>query len=230
VDAESSVIGGGYENFVRGRYSVIPGGYRNGIQSDHSVALGTDVLIYAPHSGSFLFADYQSSTPFLSVSSNEFAVRATGGVRLVTGIDPESPWGAPTAGVRLASGGSSWMNLSDRNSKTNCVPVDGRQILEKVAALPIATWNYKSQDKSIRHIGPMAQDFHAAFRVGEDDKHITSVDADGVALAAIQGLNEKLEEQLKAKDARIDTLEHTVAELKKIVERLTAVRDERGRR
>ena len=51
------------------------------------------------------------------------------------------------------------------------------------------TWNLKSQDPAIRHIGPMAQDFYAAFNVGEDDKHINSVDADGVALAAIQGLN-----------------------------------------
>jgi phage shock protein A len=41
----------------------------------------------------------------------------------------------------------------------------------------------------------MAQDFHAAFGTGTDDKHIATVDADGVALAAIQGLNEKLEEK-----------------------------------
>lgn len=113
------------------------------------------------------------------------------------------------------------MSLSDRNSKTNSVPVDGRDVLEKVATLPIATWNYKSQDQSIRHIGPMAQDFHTAFGVGEDEKHITSVDADGVALAAIQGLNQKLEEQLQAKEARIDALERTAAELKAIVQRLT---------
>jgi hypothetical protein len=49
--------------------------------------------------------------------------------------------------------------------------------------MPIQRWNMKSQDASIRHIGPMAQDFHAAFAVGEDNRHINSVDADGVALA-----------------------------------------------
>ena len=66
-------------------------------------------------------------------------------------------------------------------------------MLEKVVALPLSSWNYKA-DTSTRHIGPMAQDFYAAFGVGPDDKHIATVDADGVALAAIQGLNQKLEE------------------------------------
>ena len=56
-------------------------------------------------------------------------------------------------------------------------------------------WNYKTQDRAVRHIGPTAQDFKAAFDVGESDTGISSVDADGVALAAIKGLNQKLEEQ-----------------------------------
>ena len=86
-----------------------------------------------------------------------------------------------------------------------------------MAALPIASWNYKAQDPSIRHIGPMAQDFHAVFGLGDSDKSIATVDADGVALAAIQGLNQKVEEQaaqIHAKDAalaelraRLDALE-----------------------
>jgi trimeric autotransporter adhesin len=75
-----------------------------------------------------------------------------------------------------------------------------------------------------QHVGPMAQDFHAAFGVGPDDKHIATVDADGVALAAIQGLNQKLEQQLKEKDARISALEETVAELREIVSALRFAR------
>jgi hypothetical protein len=63
----------------------------------------------------------------------------------------------------------------------------------KVAALPITLWNFKT-DAGTRHIGPMAQDFHSAFNVGTDDKHIATVDEEGVALAAIQGLNQKVEE------------------------------------
>jgi hypothetical protein len=66
----------------------------------------------------------------------------------------------------------------------------------------------------------MAQDFYAAFKVGEDEKHISTVDADGVALAAIQGLNQLVRE----KEAKIDSLEHRVTELEKLVTRLTDMR------
>ena len=49
-------------------------------------------------------------------------------------------------------------------------------------------------------MGPMAQDFYAAFGLGSGDTTITSLDPDGVALAAIQGLNQKLTEELKRRD------------------------------
>ena len=96
--------------------------------------------------------------------------------------------GAPTAGVKLAPGAGAWSTLSDRNVKANITAIDSGSILERVAALPVQEWNYTSQDASIRHIGPMAQDFAAAFGVGENTTTISTVDADGVALAAIQGL------------------------------------------
>ena len=79
----------------------------------------------------------------------------------------------------------------------------------------MASWNYKAQGRDIRHFGPMAQDFHAAFGLGESDRTITTVDADGVALAAIQGLNAKLEEELKAKNARISELERRLEGIEK---------------
>lgn len=82
---------------------------------------------------------------------------------------------------------------SDRNAKQEIHPVDTDAVLKKVVELPIAEWSYR-QDPSTRHVGPMAQDFHAAFGLGPDEKHITTVDADGVALAAIQGLHRRLEE------------------------------------
>ena len=78
--------------------------------------------------------------------------------------------------------------------------------------IPIATWNYKAQDESVRHMGPMAQDFHAAFGLGVSDKLIDTIDPDGVALAAIQGLNALVRE----KDAEI-------AELRERLERLEAL-------
>lgn len=100
--------------------------------------------------------------------------------------------------------GKAFNNNSDRNVKANFKGVDGLEVLEKVARLPITSWNYKTDPASVRHIGPMAQDFKAAFGLnGKDDRHISSIDAQGVALAAIQGLYRLVQE----KDARIQGLE-----------------------
>lgn len=106
---------------------------------------------------------------------------------------------------------------SDRNAKEQFKPVNAREVLEKVARLPISEWQYKSQGDA-RHIGPMAQDFREAFALGRDDKHITSVDADGVALAAIQGLNEKLEQKTR----EVDALKKNLAALTELVNKLAA--------
>ena len=94
--------------------------------------------------------------------------------------------------------------------------LDNQDILARVASLPVSEWNFKTDEK-IRHIGPMAQDFYAAFNVGPDDKHIATVDEGGVALAAIQGLNQKLETEAKAKDAKIGELEKRLADLETLV-------------
>lgn len=104
-------------------------------------------------------------------------------------------------------------SLSDRNAKTNFAAVNPHAILERVAALPIESWSYKEAPPGQRHIGPTAQDFHAAFGVGLDDKSICLVDEGGVALAAIQGLNQKLEEQ-RAENAE---LKRELVELTKLV-------------
>ena len=106
---------------------------------------------------------------------------------------------------------------SDRNAKEQFKPVNARDVLEKVARLPISEWQYKTAGDA-RHIGPMAQDFRDAFALGRDEKHITSVDADGVALAAIQGLNEKVVEK-DAELARLKAENHSLAERLAAIER-----------
>jgi hypothetical protein len=111
--------------------------------------------------------------------------------------------------VTLAPGGGSWTSLSDRNMKANFAAVNPREILRGVLEMPISTWNYKTQEASVRHIGPMAQDFYRTFRVGEDDKHITTIDPDGVALAAIQGLHEEIEDR----DAKIAAQQQQISGL-----------------
>ena len=87
--------------------------------------------------------------------------------------------------------------------------MDTADVLARVVSLPVQSWNYKAHPGA-KHIGPMAQDFHAAFGLnGENDTHIATVDEAGVALAAIQGLNQKLEQK-----------EAAIAELKQRVETL----------
>ena len=100
---------------------------------------------------------------------------------------------------------------SDRNSKENFTPVNSQDVLEKVVSLPITRWNYK-KDRGTPHVGPMAQDFYAAFGLSDSDRYITQGDAQGVALAAIQGLYQIVQEKDKA-----------VAELKQDRDKLALV-------
>ncbi len=199
-----TTIAGGGGNVASGSYSAIPGGFANSSAGAYSFAAGHKAEVSASHPGTFLFAD--SSTPaFQSAAPNEFAVRATGGVRLVTGIDPS---GAPVSGVRLTAGSGSWETLSDYNAKAGIAPADEQVILERLMQIPIDTWSYRTQDPSIRHIGPMAQDFSAAFNVGDDPHYISTVDADGVALASIQELYRMLQSTAPSDAAaRIDHLQ-----------------------
>ena len=193
AQGQFSSIGGGNSNVTFGDYGAIPGGF------DCSVGIAGFAAGYRAKAfdGNFVFAD-DSDFDF-NGSNNEFAARATGGVRFVTAIDGS---GTGTAGVTLASGASSWQTISDRRAKENFQDVDTRQLVEKLAAIPIQTWNYKAQAERIRHIGPMAQDFTAAFAIGESDTTIATIDADGVALAAIQGLYKIVQE----KDGAIEAL------------------------
>ena len=107
--------------------------------------------------------------------------------------------------------------LSDRAIKDNFEPIDENDILRKVSSLKIETWNYTDRDKGVRHIGPMAQDFMASFNVGDSDRHIHMVDANGVNLAAIKALNTKLEE----KDAQIQELHEKLGEVMSRLDKLS---------
>jgi uncharacterized coiled-coil protein SlyX len=110
---------------------------------------------------------------------------------------------------------------SDRDAKANFATLEQETILRKVAALPLTQWNYKGEDETTKHIGPMAQDFHAAFGLnGGDDKHISVIDEGGVALAAIQGLNQKLDEtrtELKRSQAENAELKRRLEALEKLM-------------
>jgi len=177
-----AVVAGGYNNSALAKYSFVGGGRDNSAEGAYTFTAGRRAKAY--NQGCFVWGDATDADVSVSVD-NRWVARCSGGVYFYTNA-------AMTAGVYVAAGGGSWASVSDRDLKENFNTVDGAEILNKLAAIPIQTWNYKSQDKTIRHIGPVAQDF-AGFGVGEDDKHITTIDADGIALAAIQELNKKLE-------------------------------------
>jgi hypothetical protein len=207
-----STVGGGAGNAATGSYAVIPGGFSNLAAGNYSFAAGRAAHVDVNHPGTFLFSD-SNSFWFPSLAPNEFAVRATGGVRFVTGIDNA---GASLSGVRLSPGSGAWESLSDIHAKAGFAPVDGHQILDKLMSMPISTWYYRSQDPSIRHIGPMAQDFYATFNVGQDDRYISTVDEEGVALAAVQELYRIVkqgEPATSAPDAEGLTLQKQIASL-----------------
>ncbi len=208
VDSHHSAIGGGQQNTiaVKSVYATIPGGWENTATS-HAFAAGRRAK--ANHQGAFVWGD-STAADITSTSANSVTMRAAGGYRLFSNA-------ATNAGVSLAAGGTAWAVISDRNVKKDFAPVDGIDILKKLAAIPITRWHYKwEQSDTTPHIGPMAQDFKAAFYPNRDDKSITTQEADGVALAAIQGLNQKLEEQ-KAENIglkqRLEVLEKKLSAL-----------------
>ncbi len=120
---------------------------------------------------------------------------------------------------------------SARAAKQGFVPVDTAAVLAKVAALPIATWAY-TNSHGVRHLGPVAEDFHAAFALGDSTQHIATVDADGVALAAIQGLHQLVTAQqtaLHARESEAHTLRERLEKLERLVTELAGQRKEEGK-
>ncbi|MDN9012177.1 tail fiber domain-containing protein [Brevibacillus laterosporus] len=163
-------------------------------------------------SGTGVVGGSQSGTGIHANSSTHIALYAEGGGvppvlvvkhissgRLITGLDRtnnEVFLVFNNGDVRARQ----FVPTSDKNTKENFSSVNTLEILDNLASMPIQSWNYKEDSSSKRHIGPTAQDFHAAFGLnGDDNRLISSIDLQGVALAAIQGLNEKL----KAENAQL---------------------------
>ncbi len=197
--SDYSWIGGGQNNTAKGYGASIPGGQNNLALGDFSFASGNGAR--ANHDGTFVWAD-ASGDPLESTAPNQFLIRAAGGTKIFSNTEQ-------SAGVTIHAGASAWAVNSDRNLKENFTIIDGKELLEKIAALPISKWNYKTQSRNIKHIGPVAQDFHAAFGLGDDDVTISTIDPAGVALA---GIKELIEENRQLRNL-IETLEHRLEQL-----------------
>lgn len=196
-------------------------GLQNSASGQFSVAIGKNART-ANRQGSLVLGDGCASFSSDSVyptANNQVVMRGCGGVKVFTNQ-------GLTSGVELAAGGSGWSAVSDRNRKENFLFVDGEDVLARLRDVPISNWNYRTQESTVRHMGPMAQDFYAAFGLGENELMINSVDIDGVNMAAVQALtartdalraeNEALRQENAAQAAEI-------ADLRARMERLEAV-------
>ena len=105
---------------------------------------------------------------------------------------------------------------TDREVVESLAPVEPREILEALVRIPIETWNYKFEDQSIRHIGPMAQDFYAAFGLGDSDEVIYHVDAIGICMSSIKGLYTLIQEQAEQITQLQEELDQQATQIEKL--------------
>jgi len=232
----------GNESFATGQYSIAlgRGAHTNARQGSFVFADNSTAAMFVYDANGNL--DYNASdlagAIIRSGVNNSATWRVAGGFRiftssnLTTGVTIQSGasvsnWGQANAVISTSTGallttGGVWQNASSRNLKDNFAPIDPREILRKVLTLPIQTWNYKAEGAGIRHIGPFSQDFKKTFDFGFSDEGIGTVDADGVALAAIQGLNE----ELKDRDRKIEKLETQLNQQQQQLQRQQTAIDE----
>jgi len=201
-------------------YSLVGGGeyhdpFGSAATSSYNTALGGYTLFSLINGSGNIAVGYNSGSAFRGNESGNIDIGNNGesGDSAIIRIGY-----AQTATYLSGSVYSQNIKLtSDRNAKENFTPINAQSVLEKVASLPITIWNFKKESKDVQHLGPMAQDFQAAFGLDvNDDKHISVVDEGGVALAAIQGLNQKVNE----KDVKIQEQSAEITDLKTRLDKL----------
>jgi len=187
-------------------------GYRATADADRSVAIGSGASTNG-RTGAFVLTDYSTTDSLEASANNQFNARFAGGYRLYSNA-------TTTAGVVLNSGAGSWNSASDRNRKEHFLGVDGEDVLVRLRSVPVSSWRYISEeDRSVRHVGPMAQDWHRAFGLSADSLTINQGDFDGINLVAIQAL----EARTTAQAGEIASLRAENAELRARLERLEAL-------
>jgi hypothetical protein len=233
VDDDFGTVSGGLANIAGGYAATIPGGFGNEALGPFSYAAGRRAK--ALHPGAFVWAD-TTDEDFASEFENQFKVRSHGGAFFDIGYTTKAWWvdiRPEPAGFKfintstnayLTKGGT-WTNSSDRNQKSNILPVNPLDVLNQLSLVPIYTWNYEAEDAAYLHMGPMAQDFFAAFDLGYSDTTITTIDADGVALAGIKALHQLVTQQaaaLEAREQEARTLRAETAQLREELRQLSA--------
>jgi hypothetical protein len=193
----SSTTASGGVSTAMGSYTTASG--------EFSTAMGSNVSTNG-NIGAFIVGDASAGQTVQNNHPNEFVAVFGGGYTL---------WSTRSLnqGVYMVANTSGWANISDRNKKENFRALDGEELLSKIRAMSIAEWNYRGADPSIRYIGPVAQEFHAAFHLnGSDSLGINSISIDGVNMAAVQALERRTAE-LREKTAELEAVKARLAEL-----------------
>jgi hypothetical protein len=213
---KGTIAGGGSNTLLSDSdFSIIAGGFSNTIDgASYAFAAGRRAKVN--DSGSFLWAD-STDADISTTAANQFIVRASGGIWLGSNSSVETlNWGTrllqTSTGAYLTTAGD-WISVSDKNKKENFTDIDLNELLNKIDTMPVQQWNYKINSPDVKHIGPVAQDFYAAFKLGDTDVAISAVDEAGVALAAIKALSKKLKE----KEAKISDLEKRIEALEALI-------------
>ncbi len=216
----------GYVALASGEYSLAIGfgpkatGARSVALGDNTTAAGVGSVAIGSYvsagNGSFVFGD-RSSSQVQVAGSNQFLVRAHGGVGFNSG---------PNIGCDLPAGVGAWACTSSRLAKEGFESMDGEAVLAKLALIPIQRWTYLGSRSA--HVGPVAEDFWAAFGLGEGSTTITTVDADGIALLGVQTLERRTAE-LRAENAELRAANAELAAAQaELLRRLEALEADRG--
>ena len=203
----------GFTNTASGQGSVAIG-YRVTADADYAVALGHRASANG-HSGVFMAGDESTTDSIQAVANNEFAARYAGGYRFRTNA-------TLTTGCNLPAGSGVFSCSSSRMLKEHFAGVDGEDLLARFRQVPVNTWSYIGEAGGVRHLGPFAEDFRAAFGLGVDSQSIGLLDIAGVNFAAVKALEARTA-QLQAKQGEVDQLRTQVTSLEGRVQQLEAM-------
>ena len=183
-------------------------GYTTTADADYSMAFGYRASTNG-HTGAKVFGDASTTDSIEAVANNEFAVRAAGGFRFRSNA-------TLTNGCNIAAGGASITCASSRTLKENYFTVDGEDVLLRMRSIPVTTWNYIDEGRQSRHMGPFAEDFWNAFRLGDDPRGIGHLDIDGVNFAGIKALDTRTTQLQEAERRHAAELQAQQAEVARL--------------
>ena len=215
----------GYTVRAGGQGSVALG-YRTTANNDYAVALGYRASNNG-HTGTMVMGDESTTDSVRNQADNEFRIRYNGGIRLrvSAAANGNTPGAGGNVGCDLTVAVPSWTCASSRTLKENYVRVDGEDVLSRLRDMPITTWSMIGDDAGVRHLGPVAEDFHRAFGLGIGETTIGMGDIDGVNIAAAKALEVRtrdLQDQLNERTRQVQTLQAQVDAQAALIERMDA--------